>query len=497
MKKFNLFVMSLLATASFTLNSCSSDDTMSATSQQQSVDGFYMTLQVKGSANDTGTRTEQQTSKENGTTEESTISSGTVYIYAKNGTTPIFKKTISASDWATAPTQEAEGTTKPIKVSVNSVNTTDTYYVFFLANNTTIDNPLAKTSTFTSTKGGSDYAAANAFVMFNQNDESKQATHSEVKFDEKNKSEKTPAETGTIYLDRVVARIDKPSVTAEKITTNPDATEAAKQTKHIDYIENVAYQSYAVSNLSNNSYVNQYWTVTESPWTLGIPDGTTYTKDYDTYGGIYEPAGLDNFGTVEKNYLFENTTNDLEKATALYFYIKANLTEDAKTNADFADGTFYRYDNRIYTSIQAILDDKEVAYPFVKENDDKTTTTMTPTEVLAIIKGTNDELIPEDKTAEGSETKILSNFRKLYNIEFYRKGNMYYRYAITDNFYKPEGYYSVLRNSIYRLTVDAIYDLGKDVPNGEDKDKKNPNYYMSVKVAINPWVLNAQSIQLK
>ncbi len=494
MKKFNLFVMSLLATASFTLNSCSSDDTMSATSQQQSVDGFYMTLQVKGSANDTGTRTEQQgdQKKVDGTTEESTITSGTVYIYTENGTTPIFKKTISASDWKTAPSQEAEGTTKPIKVSVNSVNTTDTYYVFFLANNTTIENPLATTSTFTSTNGGSDYAAASKFVMFNQNDKSKVAAHSKVKFTTENKSETNPAEADVIYLDRVVARIDKPSVTAEKITTNPDATEAAKQTKHIDYIENVAYKNYAVSNLSNNSYVNQNWTVTESNWTLGIPDGTTYTKDYATYGGIYEPSGLGNFGNEDKNYLFENTTDDLKKATAMYFCIKANLKADAQTGADFADGTFYRYDNHIYTKLSDIEKDTEVANPFAGKGIDADG-------ALALIKGTDGKLIPEDatQTIEEQKVKILPKFREDFHIEVYREGNMYYRYAITDSYYTRDGYYSVLRNSIYRLTVDAIYDLGKDVPNGEDKDDKKPNYYMSVKVAINPWVLNAQSIQLK
>ena len=74
---------------------------------------------------------------------------------------------------------------------------------------------------------------------------------------------------------------------------------------------------------------------------------------------------------------------------------------------------------------------------------------------------------------------------------------MYYRYAINDNYYIRDGYYSVLRNSIYRLTVDAIYDLGKDVPNGEDKNNKKPNFFMNVTVAINPWVLNASTIQLK
>ncbi len=489
MKKFNLFVMSLLATASFTLNSCSSDDTMSATSQQQSVDGFYMTLQVKGSANDTGTRTEQQgdQKKVDGTTAESTITSGTVYIY--NGSSLVFTKNITTDDWSTKPSQTETGTTKPIKVSVNSVTEGTNYNVYFLANNaTSIADPINNDATFTtSTTGGSDYATDNKFVMFNQNDKSKQATHSTVKFEEKNKSEETPAETGTIYLDRVVARIDAPTVTATAISTT-DVPEGTNQTKHIDYIASVEYQSYAVSNLNNNSYVMQNWT---ADWTLNTA-GSTYYKDYATYGTTYETKGLDNFGTVEKNYLFENTTNDLEKATAMYFYIKANLTDAAKNGADFADGTFYRYDNRIYTKLSDIEKDTEVANPFAGKGTDAAG-------ALALIKGADGKLIPEDatKTIDEQTVKILPKFREDFHIEVYREGNMYYRYAITDSYYTRDNYYSVLRNSIYRLTVDAIYDLGKDVPNGEDKDDKKPNYYMSVKVAINPWVLNAQSIQLK
>lgn len=495
MKKFNLFVMSLLATASFTLNSCSTDDAMSSTSQQQSVDGFYMTLQVKGSANGTSTRTaqpEEADKKENGTTEESTINSGTIYIY--KGTELVFTKAISASDWSTAPTQTTEGVTKPIKVSVNSVNTTDKYNVYFLANNTTITDPLAANKAFTaSTTGGANYAENNAFVMFNQNDESKKAAHSEVTFKDENKSEAKPAEAGTIYLDRVVARIDNPTVTATTIKTT-ELPEGTDQTKHIDYIASVAYQTYAVSNLNNNSYVVQNWDTNYKTLSAYITGSPEYYLPYSTYGDKYQALGLDNFKSntkLAKTYCFENTTNNVEAATAMYFCIKATLTDVAKTDADFKDGTFYRYDNRIYTKLSDIESDTQVSNPFEGVG-------LTAAEALKLIKDSDTgKLIPEDKKAADDDVAILPEFRSQFNIEVYREGNMYYRYAINDNYYTPTGYYSVLRNSIYRLTVDAIYDLGKDVPNGEDKNNKKPNYYMSVKVAINPWVLNASTIQLK
>ena len=497
MKKFNLFAMGLLAAAAVSFTACSSNDDLSSNaSQQQSVDGFYMTLQVKGSANGAGTRTEQQTNKEDGTEAESTISNGTIYIY--NESKLVFTKNITSADWKTEPTQTQQGTTKPIKVSVNSVNTTDTYHVYFLANNGTqaIADPINNDAAFTaSTTGGADYASDENFVMFNQNDKSKQAAHSTVKFTSDNLVETKPAEAGVIYLDRVVARIDAPTVNATKITKNSDETEAANQTKNIDLLSGVSYASYAVSNLNNNAYVMQNWDVSDNTWTLKVPysQSTPYYLPYTTYGDNYKADGLTNFKTnAEKaqTYAFENTTSSNIYATALYFCIKANLMETAKTNADFNDGTFYRYDNRIYTKLSDIESDTQVSNPF--EGAD-----LTAEGALKLIKdSTTNKLITEDKKTDGG-VAILPEFRKEFNIEVYREGNMYYRYAINDNYYQPEGMWSVLRNSIYKTTVNAIYDLGKDVPNGKDKDEKHPNYYMNVTVAINPWVLNTNSINLQ
>ena len=119
--------------------------------------------------------------------------------------------------------------------------------------------------------------------------------------------------------------------------------------------------------------------------------------------------------------------------------------------------------------------DEEVSNPFGE---------LTAAEVVNNIKDANGKLIEEGEK--------LANFRKANNIEVYRAGKMYYRYTIEDNYYVREGYYSILRNSIYRMNVNGIYDLGKDVPNGP-----TPNYYMNVTVAINPWVLNSTNIQLK
>ena len=278
---------------------------------------------------------------------------------------------------------------------------------------------------------------------------------------------------------------------AETAKTVDDA--AAGTTKNVaKVVASFDYVSYAASNLNNTSYVMQNWA--DKYTTLNVKWGETatmYFQPKNSFGTLYNGANLDKFGT-NNTYAFENTTNDVNEATAVYFKIKANLTNTEKATADFEDGTFYRYDGRLYTSIQAIFNDAAtgaIVNPF---------NLLTVDQVLAKIKdATTGKLITD-------ETK-LAEFRETYKIEVYREGMMYYRWAISDNAYKPfiesetTHTYSVLRNSIYRLNVTKINEIGKDVPNGPDPDdpNKNPNYYMNVTVSINPWVLNAKDIELK
>ena len=484
--------MSLVSAAALSFSSCSSNDDLAGGGTQSQADGVYMTLKISG-ATSHGTRTgvtADKTTTENGNEAESTITEGMMYIY--DGNTCVFRKVITANMFKTAPTPTTAGVTKPIKVAVTGAITTNKpYNVYFLANNTTVTDPLATEASFTaSTTGGANFATANNFVMFNQNDVKKQANHSTVTFTDKAKSETSPAEAGEIKLDRVVARINNPSF-AETVTTVTPATDTKTSINAADVVESISYEGYAVSNLNNNSYVKQNWDNNFETLTVKWGEPKYYLPKSD-YGTLYKADGLNNFGKDNWKYAFENTTTDVDDATAVYFKVKVALTETANNASDFQDGTFYRYDGRLYTSIQAIFDDAEtgaIVNPF---------NLLTVNQVLAMIKdGTTDKLTEDEAK--------LAKFREDYKIEVYRQGVMYYRWAISDNVYKPfnpnedTNTYSVLRNSIYRLTVTKVSEIGKDVPNGPEPDDpiKNPNFYMNVKVSINPWVLNAQPIELK
>ncbi len=482
MKKMNLLVMSLVSAAALSFSSCSSnDDLTSGAGTQSQADGVYMTLSIAGS--NQGTRTEG-TKTDPGIAGESTITEGTLYLYSNKTNKCVFRKVITSAMFdETTPNK-----TKPIKISVNTVDTEDkdTYTVYFMANKTGFDDPLAADAPFAiSENGGAEYGLTDKskIVMFNQNDNSRKVNHSTVKFTADNNVSTNPAQAGTVYLDRVVARIDEPTVAATNITAAEAKTENVTAT-----IAGITYQKYAISNVNKNSYIVQKWT--DEYKTLNVKWGTTETTKYfqptSFFGDAKAPANLDKFGNVKYNYVFENTTTDAAEATALYFQIKANLTDEAKVNADFADGTFYRYDKKLYTRIADIFSDAEkgiVSNPFTESG------TTTAEAVVASIKNADGTLIPEGEA--------LNNFRNNNKIEVFRAGSMYYYYPIQDNTYKTATTFSVLRNSIYQLNVTKISEVGKDIPNGPTPDDNNPNYYMTVQVQVNPWILNTKDIELK
>jgi Glu-tRNA(Gln) amidotransferase subunit E-like FAD-binding protein len=116
------------------------------------------------------------------------------------------------------------------------------------------------------------------------------------------------------------------------------------------------------------------------------------------------------------------------------------------------------------------------------------------------------ECIPESrlfgggKNATGMKTELteaikdeatLSKFRQDYNIEVFKGGKTYYKHVIKDNHING----IIQRNSIYRLNINNIFNVGAQVPNGEPTE--NDFYYINVTVTVNPWVLNTEDVDLQ
>ena len=466
--------MSLVSAAALSFSSCSSnDDFAGGGSNQSKVEGFYMTLAVQTPTSN-GTRTQQQTKKVDATEAESKVTSGTFYLVDAKGEI-VFTKNITETEWTNAAPVLTTAGKAQIQVPVQNVKEGVTYTVYFLAN-TTDAKPWE--NVFTASTGfNGGFATDKKFVMFNQNDKNSHADKYTVKFEAANKDAANPAAVNeTIMLDRVTARIDKP--TSEKTTiegTIPDGASDLQKKAIADAkakVKTITLSKYAITNLSNKTNIMQQWDATWNA--LQIPTGITYIQPQADLGGKYDLQNAEWFTDAAKNYVFENTT---ETPTTMYFEYTVALDETKFTDTpDCTDGTFYRYNGNIYRSIAAIY----AAYA----------------DQSVLFGGkTAEALKGELKIAEGkigaTETE-LAKFRQDNTIEVFVAGKTYYSQIINDLWL---GTNTIQRNTVYQLTVKNIYNVGADVPNGKP-DENKPMYYLDVEVSVNPWVLSTQDVNL-
>lgn len=495
MKKMNLLVMSLVSAAALSFSSCSNNDDLGGGAGTQSqVKGFYMTLAVQTPTSN-GTRT-AQSNETAATAAESDVTSGTLYLVDANGEVA-FKKDITAAEWEASkiPTQGQTGKTQ-IQIQVEQVAAGATYKVYFLAN-TTDAKPWESIITATS-EFAKPYVTANKFAMFNQNDVTVNGNGYTVVFTDANKDSNVPAkviynkETSPIKIERIAARIDEPNPASNKITgyVGTNATEAEKRAMQdaLDKVQGLELTRYAISNLAKQSYIMQKWT---DNTTLAIPSsntGFTYWNPAAEFGSEKKFENADRFRAktaafAHKDYVFEN--NSATSPSTMYFEYKVTLKD--MTNADFPeDGTFYRYNNVIYKSFADILKAyKDVAGLFKGQTADQLKAEL--------------ENAKKPETGEGAkdvETK-LADFRAKYDIEVFNEGKTYYKQVIQDQYLKVDKELIpnvIQRNSIYQLTVNNIFNIGAQVPNG--KIDENALFYLDVTVSVNPWVLNSQSVNL-
>ena len=491
MKKMNLLVMSLVSAAALSFTSCSSNDDLDDNKAGQGkVDQFYMTLTVE-TPNASGTRT-VQSNEYNASEAESKITSGKFFLMdSKNKI--VFHKKFENLTW------DKTGKTQ-LEIPVEDVVAGAEYKVYFLAN-TDSDDPLNSTFSFTPTpettattvnKFVGDFAKANNFAMFNENDKDVKGNSYTVTFKDENKSKTNAAKVNkTIKLERITARIDQPTSNETSIKPYPTdenhkATEAEKKAMAdaIAKVDKIELTSYAISNVANTTNIMQKWNDTQ----LLIPSSATgfkYIQPTDSFGNktlflnaeYFNPIVKDEKGKVKdehKDYVFEN--NNDNAATSMYFEYKVTLKAEAGDHKDFSDGTFYRYKNIIYTSFTDIKE----AFKDVNDLFENKTADALKKEV------------EDAKKATDSETE-LDKLRREYDIEIFNEGKTYYKMAIKDKFIGYDN--AIQRNTVYQLNVKNIFNVGAQVPNGTPD--KEGLFYLDVEVSVNPWVLNSYDVDLQ
>ena len=481
--------MSLVSAAALSFTSCSSNDDLDGDNAGQAkADGFYMTLTVQ-SPNASGTRTSVINPTEFATADEAAIKKGTLYLVDANGEIA-FSENLSNLDWS-GQTDENESSkkdgNKTFKIEVKNVHADNTYKVYFKAGDQEPTEAMNFKPTLsnifkTTDKFATPFAKAENFAMFNQNDSQVDGNGYTVTFIKANNNEANPAkvyykgEVSPIKVERVVARIDAPKNESTQVLAKypENASEALKVAidDAKDKVANIELVDYAVANLANQSYVMQTWSENQ----LSLPANTDYTQKATDFGTKYYYKDNEFFNNEPVNYVFENNSTD--KPTTMYFEYKVTLkNEKFESDADFKDdatnaGTFYRYNNVIYTSFDQIFKD----YTGVAD---------------LFAKGMTADKMKEELTNAINDDTKLSEFRQKYNIEVFKGGKTYYKHVIKDNHING----IIQRNSIYRLNINNIFNVGAQVPNGEPTE--NDFYYINVTVTVNPWVLNTENVDLQ
>lgn len=508
MKKMNLLAMSLVSAAALSFSSCSSNDDLGGGAGTQSqVDGFYMTLAIQTPTNN-GTRTvEGADGTQPASTEEQTVNKGTFFLVDQKGQVA-FSRFVdnSATDedtkWDGA-TEKKNGT-KLINIKVDKVAAGTTYKVYFLAGDNKVPEKTNPTTHVFTAKSqfANPFASAYNFAMFNQNDANVDGNGYTVVFTKDNKDKGNPAkvtyingsvkkDNAPIAIERITARIDAPASGATNITAtytgDKELTEAVKEAMQDarDKVKGITLSRYAIANLTNKANVMQTWV----DKALSIPAGFTMWQPTTSFGGekLFADGGFTTVVATAHNYVFENTSTD---PTKMYFEYKVTLDETKFKNkagevmpADFTDGTFYRYNNIIFTSFKQIFEQyNDVTDIFGTGKDAE----AMKAELKAIL----------DKSAGAERETALETFRKTYDIEVFDKGLTYYRQNIVDKNLLTTGMSLIQRNTIYKLTVNNVFNIGAQVPNGKDEIDQKSLFYLNVTVSVNPWVLNNQDVNL-
>ena len=536
--KLKHFFFAAILTAGIT--ACSDDDNVVNNQDPTGVQA-YMTLQIVGpqGANTKTTPGEDQT--ELGTAVENKISNVTILLC--NSTTHAVVASFSTGFTLTA-TDNNGVVTSPIAIP-ESVPA-GTYEVYAIANDPTpslfkkADNVTTKTiDDITMSNMKSKYAANDKFLMFNESNGTDDIAGTSITISENNSYENPAKCAVPIELDRLAVKIR--SKAAE--TINIDGINGTDG--EFNAVKSVTLQGFKLLNGAKKVNLQQEWTKKETeqgtnyPWinTLVTPilsasnaAGTetegyyNHLSDFRTItqtNGIYSVvkdtyAAADAYGSTATADIYCMENNPTWDGSKIVDALKGNTTglvyqwkvtikdKSGQTGVSESDelageNCFYSYNNEYYATLDALLAD----YPGILE---KETTGTTNDEKQTAIKK---ELTTAYNKGGTVNQDGISSFRTKYNIKVYTDGIMYYTYYIKDQNYKQgetgkeETYYSVMRNTVYDLTVTKLQQIGTDIPGGwnPDADPEDPveptNVYMVVEAQANPWVVSKEDITLE
>lgn len=514
----------------------------------------YMTLQIVGPQGMNSRTTPELPPTEGtesgdieiGTSEENTISNVTILLC--DASTHATVATFSSTDFTLTATDNNGVVTSPI--AIPSTVTLGDYDVYVIANDpstsilgTSVNVTSKVIEGITMNDMKNTYAQDNYFVMFNECNDKDKIGGVSITITDNNTYDNPARCAEPIKLDRLAVKI-RSQVKKENEKESIDIDGINGEEGELNVVENVTLKGFKLLNGATKTNLQQKWTAATTgtyPWvnTLITPvlgagsstsaesvvgyynhlsnfrtitkgTGNSYTVVKDTYASVdaYNSNPTADIYCMENNPTWDGSkivdalngnTTGLVYQWGVTIKDKEGQAGTSESDELAGENCFYSYDGKYYATLDALIAD----YPGVL---DKVTGTSADDKKKAI----KNELSEAYKKTAGEERETaISKFRVKYNIKVYTEGIMYYTYFIKDQNYKQgkstkeEHYYSVMRNTVYDLTVTALQRIGTDIPGGwnPDKDPEDPvdptNVYMVVEAKANPWVVSSENITLR
>ncbi len=500
-----------LAFAGLGLFACSNEDNVPST--DNSHNGTFLTLTLVGTENGGSRTVAGEDGTNQGETYESTISKAMVILTNASGviqsaTTTDCVKTAAGVE--TYPTAAGVGTYHVYVIA----NPGETLFTDLVGQNI---NEVTKTIAGTS---ADTFADEGTFLMFSECNGNgvDDIKGQEITVSAGNDYDNPARADEPIKLDRLAAKIT--------YATKTDGVNIDAATTQLSVLEGITFNGFALVNGIKDFYLQQHWSAgstSNHANTLLTPSvtnddsddfynrwadfrtvtGTTgsYTEVSDSKNTSFTTSALycmeNNSGSTTEDCF--NTNADLNgNTTGVIFKATATVT-----GSDGYAGTncFYAYNGEYFATLAAV----QAKYPGVFDDGDEDVSDR-----AAELAAAQAELqAAKNATAAGDATvKTISDFRVKYKIHVYENGVMYYTHYIEDQNYTAtkEGaqvkYQSVMRNTIYGLTVNSVKNIGDDIPGGwnpdtDPEDPTTPKTYLVVECKVNPWVLSNYGVDLQ
>lgn len=504
-----------LAFAGLGLFACSNEDNVPST--DNSHNGTFLTLNLVGTENGTSRTSPGDQGIDDGTPAESTITSAMVIFADETGEV---LSTATVSNFI----KTADGMeTYPIEAGVG------TYYVYVIANpgsNLSVSAKSNITELKETISSSADFATNGEFLMFSECNGTDKTGGQEITVSAENDYDNPAKAASPIKLDRLAAKITYTTKKDQQGQDNVDITAAKSQ---LTALKGITFNGFNLVNGIKNFYLQQHWSAAATTtgvshintlltpevknnasdnfynrWdefrTITKEDNGSYTAAIDlkgTYGAGPLYCMENNSGSTKDNCFA--TGSDLNgNTTGVIFKAAAILTScDGLAGAN----CFYAYNGEYFASLEAV----QAKYPAVF--DDKND----GTDAAAELEAAQNELkaAKNGNADSNADVKTISDFRVKYNIHVYEDGVMYYTHYIEDQNYTAANaggqqvkYQSVMRNTVYGLTVNSVKNIGDDIPGGwnpdtDPEDPTTPKTYLVVECQVNPWVLSNYDVDLQ